>query len=746
MTRLRHTVVLIAALMPWAPAARAQALHGTVTDTTGAAITNATVDVGERHARTGATGRFAIREVNPPASVSVSANGFSATTVPWSGSDLNIVLLPAPLQQQVVVTAGRTAAPLGEVSASVSRISSDEVAAAPAPALDDVLRQVPGFSLFRRSGSRSANPTSQGVSLRGLGASGASRALVLYDGVPLNDPFGAWVYWDRVPATDIGTVEVLRGGGSALYGSGALAGVVNVARRDFSARRFVTDLSLGNRDAQNGSASYSDRFGSWGIAASMQGMKTSGYIPVPADLRGRVDADANVRYGTGRVRVEYYPSFGGVIFAAGNLFNEGRQNGTVLQTNSTRMGEGIIGYDGSEGPTSISLRGYSSAGHFNQTFSSISADRNTETLVRYQQVPAQQLGLSGTFTAPVGNRNTLTFGGDFRRVAGHSSEVGYTRGSPSGASDAGGRQLFFGVFAEDMLRLGSRLHITASTRVDSWRNYDARSTATVLATNAATHQRFADRASVAFSPSLGAVVRISDIVSLTASAYGAFRTPTLNELYRGFRLGNIQTNANDALRAERLRGVEGGVLIGSGPVSAHATYFWNSIHDAIGNRTLSLTPTLIMRQRQNFGDLLSQGIELEAQARLPHHAWVRGSYEYSNSTVSRSLDAALLNLRIPQVPRHTVSSSVGYDGGRWAGSLLGRYAGSQFEDDQNHFLLPGYFTADATFRLRLSQRVEPYVACENLLDRGYIIGRSPTPNLGPPRLVRAGIRITFVRN
>ena len=95
---------------------------------------------------------------------------------------------------------------------------------------DDILRQVPGFSLFRRTTSRAANPTTQGVSLRGLGASGASRALVLSDGFPLNDPFGGWVYWDRAPRESIGSIEVASGGASHLYGSDALGGVINIIR------------------------------------------------------------------------------------------------------------------------------------------------------------------------------------------------------------------------------------------------------------------------------------------------------------------------------------------------------------------------------------------------------------------------------------------------------------------------------------------------------------------------------------
>src|SRR3977135_1003911 len=139
---------------------------------------------------------------------------------------------PPPVSDTIVVTATQTKTRVADTPASVVVIDSKTLATTAAATADDALRQVPGFTLFRRTGSRVANPTSQGVSLRGVGASGASRAVVLDDGVPLNDAFGGWVYWARVPRAALGRVEVLRGGGSDLYGSGGLGGVVQLFRDD----------------------------------------------------------------------------------------------------------------------------------------------------------------------------------------------------------------------------------------------------------------------------------------------------------------------------------------------------------------------------------------------------------------------------------------------------------------------------------------------------------------------------------
>src|SRR3712207_904126 len=138
----------------------------------------------------------------------------------------------------------------------------------------------PGFHLFRRTGSRAANPTAQGVSLRGVGASGASRAVVLYDGVPLNDPFGGWVYWGRVPREGLSRAEVLRGASSSLYGSGALGGVVQFVPRESGETRLRFQTSYGTQRTPDASLYASTLLEGWELSLSAQTFKTGGYVLV----------------------------------------------------------------------------------------------------------------------------------------------------------------------------------------------------------------------------------------------------------------------------------------------------------------------------------------------------------------------------------------------------------------------------------------------------------------------------------
>ena len=139
-----------------------------------------------------------------------------------------MVVTPPALLETVTVTPSRTEERLGNIPASINVLDSEDIKNSPALVADDVLRQIPTFSLFRRTSSLSSHPTAQGVSLRGIGPSGVSRTLVLVDGIPFNDPFGGWVYWTRVPMESVDRIEVIDGSSSSLYGNYAMGGVINI--------------------------------------------------------------------------------------------------------------------------------------------------------------------------------------------------------------------------------------------------------------------------------------------------------------------------------------------------------------------------------------------------------------------------------------------------------------------------------------------------------------------------------------
>src|SRR5919201_2038187 len=221
---------------------------------------------------------------------------------------IDITLQPATVLEEVTVTASRTDQRLGDVPASVSIVSSEEIQQSPAVVADDLLRRIPTFSLFRRTSSLSSHPTSQGVSLRGIGPSGVSRTLVLVDGTPFNDPFGGWVYWTRVPLESADRIEVVDGSTSSLYGNYAMGGVINIVTSRPARRSVDFKTQYGNRNSPKADFFASDVWGRLGLDVDGSMFRTDGFPIVAAAERGRVDNNAAVDFRNVNLKADYNPN------------------------------------------------------------------------------------------------------------------------------------------------------------------------------------------------------------------------------------------------------------------------------------------------------------------------------------------------------------------------------------------------------------------------------------------------------
>lgn len=724
-------------------------LRGRVVDPAGNVIVNATVtlrtDHGDMTARTDATGAFLVGDARGASSVEASAPGFATRTMAInSGSELTITLPPAGIREQVVVTPSRGETSVQDTSASVSTINHEQLESSGAVTLDQRLRTIPGFTLFRRSSSFTTNPTAQGVSLRGVGASGASRALVVREGVPLNDPFGGWVYWSRIPIVGIDNVEVVRGGSSHLYGSDALSGVINLLDAQPTTSHLLVDASYGAYNTGDLGVFASGVAHGWRGSVTGQVFDTDGYIQVRSEDKGAVDTPAGVRFGNAELKLGRDFQGDGRFWVTGRFFNESRENGTPLQTNSTRLADAAGAISKALGQNLFRVSLYGGSQRFAQRFSAIAADRSSEALIRTQQVPAQQMGGTVQWTRKTWERHSLTAGLDLRQVRGVSNELVYIASVPTTQVSAGGKQRTVGIYGEDAWRVHSQWLVTLGGRLDTWQNFDACSrSAPVANPSALTLTSFPDKRENAFSPHAAVLFQATDNFALIGSAYGAFRAPTLNELYRSFRIGNVLTLANNDLDAERLYGGEFGGRYLTASSEFRANFFWSETSDPIANRTLTVTPALITRRRENLGETRARGLELEARHRLTPDVLIGAGYQFVDSTVlSFPANRSLESLQLPQVPRHQVSFYANYiqsDG--WTLSFNGRFSSEQFEDDQNLLLLDSFFTADAYVGRQLTSYLQLYVAAENIFDQRYEVGRTPVVTIGSPLIARGGLRL-----
>src|SRR6201996_5849766 len=741
-------VWLLAAILPPVCAAQQPCgagtadVRGTVADIFGAPIAGAALRAGAAPATSGPDGKFVLSCVANGGVIRVEATSFAAAEVKPDAAT-RVVLEPMGAHEEVSVTAYRTPMSESASPSSVLLVTGQELRTAAPVTLDDRLRQVPGFDLFRRSSSLVANPTSQGISLRGLGSTAASRTLILANEIPLNDAFGGWIYWDELPELSIGSVTVVRGGASDLYGSSAIGGVIEM--QPVPAERNHAELvsSQGSFHTFDEAALLSGTTrkaggSGWSGLATGGVVLTDGYILVAPEQRGPVDIDSNLHAQNGRVAGEREWSKGRA-FLLGNVLNEARSNGTPLTTNGTRIWRYEAGVDWTPDAARggwLLLRGYGSAEHFRQSFSSVNATRTQETQTRFAQTPSDQLGGAIRWTQPLGPRLVVLGGADTRDVRGEDNEIAVITGVRTLLS---ARQRQTGIYGEAVWT-PRQWTLSAGGRIDHFQNFDAVQTLPKPGPLPQITETVAN-------PRLGVVRRLTPSLALTAMGFRAYRSPTENELYRNGQVGQELTLHNTSLRSERATGWETGVVLTPTGWNAtvRASYFWTIVNRPITALTISTTPTSITKQRANLGQIASRGVGLDGEWQPLRWISVVGGYQYANATVTRfDQQPSLVGSWIPQVPHQTGTLQVSGQNQRW-GTLAfeARTTGQQFDDDANTFRLARFFTVNAFASHTFHRRYEAFVAAENLLDRRIEVGRTPTLTLGQKQSVRGGIRITF---
>ncbi|MEG1030106.1 MAG: TonB-dependent receptor plug domain-containing protein, partial [Brevundimonas sp.] len=199
----------------------------------------------------------------------------------------------------VIVTAARLPPAAGEAAFSVIRLGEEPLSTS--TRLDEALATVPAVSLFRRTSSLAANPTTQGISLRAIAPSGAGRTLVTLDGVPLNDPFGGWVIWSQVPTESIESLDIVRGAGAGPYGAGALTGVIQLRERE---RGGVLDASISERGGARLAGSGGVDAGPVRLTGSVLYEASDGYVPVRGAAAGAADTPLDLETKSAALRAD----------------------------------------------------------------------------------------------------------------------------------------------------------------------------------------------------------------------------------------------------------------------------------------------------------------------------------------------------------------------------------------------------------------------------------------------------------
>jgi len=720
---------LLLAILAQAP----DTLSGVVKDASGlpmqGALVTATSGATRESVTTAADGSWSLRVPGGGTiALRIDAQGFAAERreITLPAAPVVVELRPQAIAEQVTVSAESAPRRLS-VDSSVTSLDRSTLVETPALRLDDQLRAIPGFSLFRRTTSAVANPTTQGVTLRGLSASGASRTLVMADDVPLNDPFGAWVYWNRVPVAALQRVDVVRGASGDIHGNDALGGVIRLTTRTGQGgEAWLEGGNLGNVRASVYGALVR---GSWLAGAAAESGKTDGFVVVAPEARGPIDVNADSQ-GTSAMAWAGGAAGAVQITGRGGYFTEDRGNGTPAQVNGTVTRWGSANAHGLVFGGLWEARGDVTSNDYRQTFSAVTTvngvARAGERLTSLQWVGSTGGGASASWIRQARRGDALVSFSE-RVVHANLDEAAISvAGVQAPTIRTVGDQRNTGIVVHGRFELTPKVSLSAGMRGEWWSLENPGGLGDV-------QQVFF------FQPRVGATIAAGEGQTVRLSWLSGFRTPTINELFRSFRVGSTLTNANAQLKSEQSSGPEAAFTMTRSRWTARALFYGTRLDNAIYNRTVSSSPTAIVRVRDN-ADARAIGSELELEYRV-RGAWsVTTAWAFNDSEfTSGELDGK----RVPQVPKAAGSVGVRAGKGPWSASASIRVFGEQFDDDVNQFTLRAGSITDARAAWKIVTRAELFGAVENAFDSEIDTGRTPIRTIGAPRQVRGGLIVRF---
>ncbi len=675
-------------------------------------------------------------------------------SVAAAAAALGLMFAPAWAQtnsgvETVVVTGAKLPEPVGNAAFSV--VTLDQTALSQFDQLDASLEQVPGLSLFRRSTSQSSNPTTDGVSLRSIAPSGAGRALVLLDGVPLNDPFGNWVIWGALPYESIGSAEIERGAGSGPYGAGALTGTILLSERDFVDGVSQADASAGNLGTYRVGASGGAAIGKVDLFGSADGERSNGWIPVLPSQQGAADNHTWLDDGAATLRAQ--TQFDDVIATARVGYYDQALGAGLQGAESKARGETAsltVAEPARAGNIGWRVQGWLIDSNLSNTSVSVLTNQSVATPANDQYaIPALGFGFNAAVRGSSGDFRWEA-GGDLRHNGGESREdylYSTTLDHFLDGRRSGGQLFVGGLYAEGAYDTGKWL-LTAGIRADYWSDSQGHLVQTTLATGAVTSASdYPGRDGVVPTARVGARYNFPGSFFgdqyLRVAAYSGFRPPSLNELYRPFRVGNLTTAANAALVPEELYGVEAGWGGVRGGFSWDVTGFLNQLHNAVENVTTGVNT----QQRDNVGDINAKGIEADAAEKLTDTLSLRAAVSLTDARVDPSdgvlaIYPRLEGKRPAEAPTTTITAGADWTPiDKLALSAEVHWDSARFEDDLNTLRLGSAFVLDLRAEYEIRDHISVFAAVDNVA--GVNIATADTTgvvNYGEPRVYEIGLK------
>jgi iron complex outermembrane receptor protein len=665
-------------------------------------------------------------------------------------------LQPALELEETVVTATRAETPVENLPVSVTVITGQDIEKMPVKTVDEVLDKAAGLQVRRNKGLCNTGSHTT-IYMRGTGES--SRVLVLKDGIPLNLGYtGSVDVWNTLSLENIEKIEIVRGAASALYGSSAMGGVINIITKKPSRKPSGSvEIQGGSLDTYIGNASISAGTERFALRASGGHKRTDGYEYYEGD-------DWKDYYKKPESRLTN-ASVGGDIWLGESLLRldyDYMLEDSLTTTSTQYDGEQehhnyMLGYELPLGVVDLSLKSY-----YFDVDSGTDARKHNAVSGRFDEfyyestIPKDEYGLMLQASAELANHR-LTVGSDLKRATCESNYTYATTATVSGSGDRNfsGKQDFYSLFVNDEVSfLDERLILSAGVRYDHWKNYDGDFYDSTTGTDIRID--YPDKSDEAVSPRAGAVFKVTEKAKLRASFGTGFKAPSLYYLYKSGPHGAARFDlANPDLDAEKMVWSYdvGFDIRPNDQLSLSMTFYQSRFEDFLGDKTLdsaevpswfSPDPGMAVIQKVNLGRVDIHGVEAGLEYKFDDRWSAFINHTYNVSKIKEyDPDPGIEGNYLSYTPRHMTKIGVTYDNPKiFTLSVFLTHVGERYGDLENsdNKKLGAYQVVDLKISRKLFTGLEIFGSVNNLTDEKY---EEYSGTYNPPFTVMAGAKYTF---
>ena len=667
----------------------------------------------------------------------VAPVAFGDATQPASLMD---VAQPPSAQQldEVIVTASRRDTLVREAPVKVTVIDRDEIERSPAQTLDELMRGITDIAA-KRTHVAECGPGRE-ITLRGINEQ--KRTLVLLDGVPMNDGINGAVNWSIVSTDIVERVEIVPGPMSALYGSGAMGGVINIITRT-PKKNNETGLRLGygSLDTYSASLVQGGHFDNLDYLVSGRITDTDGYIPVKDPEPFHSDNERTDKNLFGKVTA-FQDNISSIT--AGVSYVDEDYNRGVRTDNQENKKAGLnLTYKRSPDPDSELVA--TVYGHLMDRNLELGARPDYATLDHTEQEDSYRIGELFKYSSALNRVHTLTAGLD-STLAVMDKENVYNASDRRGKAE--GKQALVSLFAQDEMAYDmgrNRMVVNLGVRGDYCKSFDGASSDTDPGRFDPVDEQYDDRSWTAFNPKLSLAYLVGDRTTFRLSGGKSFAAPTLFEMYTVFTRGPMLLYGNPELDPETaLSGEIGMDHRFTDKLMTRLSAYYTKGEDFIGSREIDTNQYLM----DNITEITASGANVELHYDIDERWSVYGWYNYNRSRVEKDdVDPTTEGNRLPFAADHRAKAGIV---ARYMPfvtvDLSVRYEGERDVDLANtdHTRLDDYVTVDLSLLGRINDHLGWKLAAENLLDEPYDVYSIPTYlSESPGILINGEIQLNF---